>query len=232
MPDGTAELKAPVQVEQPQFQAWNYFPSTVYMVERPDFLPEVKEVSEELLKVAKANAKLDPIYPVRMTGNFFADPRVAKFAEFIGQNSWSILQAQGHAMDHLSVVFTEMWTQEHHKHSLMEQHTHGFGAQLVGFYFIEVPEKSSSIIFHDPRPGKVQTGLMETDMSLITNASNSIHFQPKPGLMIISNAWLPHSFGRHAANKPLKFVHFNMSIQLNANPPVCPNPNTPAVEVI
>jgi uncharacterized protein (TIGR02466 family) len=230
MPDGTQTLEAEAALAEPQIQGWNYFPSTVYTVERPDFLPMVKEVSDERLKIQKAQRKIDPIYPVIMTDSYFADPRVAKFAEFIGQNSWSILQGQGYAMDNLSVVFTEMWTQEHHKHSLMEQHVHGFGAQIAGFYFIEVPDKSSQVIFHDPRAGKVQSNLMEFNMSNVTNASNAIHFNPKPGLMIFSNAWLPHSFGRHAANKPLKFVHFNLTVQVNQNA-VCAVP-PPAAEII
>jgi len=234
MPDGTtAALEVPVEVApaEPQFQTWNYFPSSISMVERPDFLPAVKEVSEERLKIAKAQRKIDSIYPVIMTDNFFADPRVSKFCEFVGQGAWVILQSQGYAMEPLVTTFTEMWTQEHHKHSLMEQHVHGMGAQLVGFYFLEVPEKSSHIVFHDPRAGKVQMGLMEANMNNITNANNTVNFIPKPGLLIIANSWLPHSFGRHAANKPLKFVHFNLSVQLNTTATVTAC-TMPAVEVV
>jgi len=226
MPDGTQEIKT---ATEPQIQMWNYFPSAIYTAEAPQFLTSVKEVSDELLKIAKTQQKLDSIFPAIMTGNYFADPRVADFCAYIGQNSWSILQTQGYAMDNLSVTFTEMWTQEHHKHSLMEQHIHGFGSQLSGFYFLEVPEKSSQVIFHDPRAGKVQANLPEANMAVATPASNAIHFIPKPGLLMISNSWLPHSFGRHAANKPLKFVHFNLTVQL-AQQPVCAVP--PAAEVI
>jgi len=230
MPDGTQPELEAATLAEPQIQGWNYFPSTVYTVERPDFLASVKEVSEERLKIQKAQKKIDPIFPVMMTDNYFADPRIAKFAEFVGQNTWSILQGQGYAMENLSVTFTEMWTQEHHKHSLMEQHVHGFGSQMTGFYFLEVPDKSSQVIFHDPRAGKVQNNLMEANLANITGASNAIHFMPKPGLLIFANSWLPHSFGRHAANKPLKFVHFNLTVQVNQNV-TCAVP-LPAAEIV
>jgi len=227
MPDGTKpELEKPVEN---QLAAWTYFPSVIYTIEKPEFLKAVNEVSEERLKVQKADKKIDPIYPVVMTDNLFTDPRMANFMEFVGTTAWKILSDQGYAMDSLSTTFTEMWTQEHHKHSLMEQHVHGFGAQLIGFYFLEVPDKSSQVIFHDPRAGKVQSNLMEANMSMVTPASNAIHFNPKPGLLIFANSWLPHSFGRHAANKPMKFVHFNLTVQL-AQQPVCAVP--PAAEIV
>jgi len=227
MPDGTQpELQT---TTESQLQGWSYFPSNIYTVERPDFLKAVSEVSEERLKIAKTQRKLDPIYPVMMTDNLFTDPRMADFMQYVGSTAWNILHGQGYAMDNLSTTFTEMWTQEHHKHSLMEQHTHGFGAQLVGFYFLEVPAKSSQAIFHDPRAAKVQINLPEANMGLATAASNAIHFTPKPGLLIFANSWLPHSFGRHAANKPMKFVHFNVAVQ---PAPQTVTVTTPPAEVV
>jgi hypothetical protein len=67
-------------------------------------------------------------------------------------------------------------------------------------------------------------------MNMVTPASNAIHFSPKPGLLMFANSWLPHSFGRHAANKPLKFVHFNVSVQLAAQ--TVSATTLPAAEVV
>jgi len=227
MPDGTqTQLETPVEN---QLASWTYFPSMIYTIEKPEFLKDVKAVSDERLKAAKATRKIDPIYPVMMTDNLFTDERISEFSKYVGSTAWNILQSQGYAMDRLATTFESMWTQEHHKHSLMEQHVHGFGAQLIGFYFLEVPDKSSHVIFHDPRAGKVQGNLPEASMSMVTPASNTIHFNPKPGLLMFANSWLPHSFGRHAANKPMKFVHFNMTVQL-AQQQSCAVP--PAAEII
>lgn len=213
-------------VQNTQLQIAYHFPCPIYLIERPDFLPQVNEVSEEFLK--QQQQAINEIYPVKMTGNYFADPRLDKFAEFVGSTAWNILNEQGYFMQDKVMLFTEMWTQEHHKHSAMEQHVHGYGSQIVGFYFLEAPENSSRVVFHDPRMGKVQIDLPETDINQATIVSKMINFEPKPGLLIFTNAWLAHSFTRHASDKPIKFVHFNLTVQM-AQTANCP---APAAEVI
>ena len=199
-------------VKQTQLQVAYHFPCPIYIIERPDFLEVVNTVSEEALATAKKEQTLNEIYPVHMTGSYFGDPRMAGFSEFVGATAWNILNEQGYAMQDKAVQFTEMWTQEHHKHSAMDAHVHGFGSQIVGFYFLETPEDCSRVVFHDPRAAKVQIDLPEQDMSAATPASKAINFTPKPGMMIFANSWLMHSFTRHAAELPIKFVHFNLTV--------------------
>jgi uncharacterized protein (TIGR02466 family) len=199
-------------VQNTQLQVAYHFPCPIYLIERPDFLETVRAVSEEALEVPRKERDLNEIYPVYMTQSYFADPRLAGFSEFIGATSWNILNEQGFAMQDKVVQFTEMWTQEHHKHSAMDAHVHGFGAQIVGFYFLETPENCSRVVFHDPRSGKVQIDPPEQDMNMATPASKMINFEPKPGLMLFTNSWLAHSFTRHAAEQPIKFVHFNLTV--------------------
>ena len=215
-------------VQNTQLQVAYHFPCPIYLIERPDFLEVVNTVSEEALETAKKTQQLNEIYPVHMTGNYFGDPRMAGFSEFVGATAWNILNEQGYAMQDKVVSFTEMWTQEHHKHSAMDAHVHGFGSQIVGFYFLETPEDCSRVVFHDPRAAKVQIDLPEQDINNATPASKMINFQPKPGLMIFANSWLMHSFTRHAAEQPIKFVHFNLTVQM-AQPAVCP---APAAEIV
>jgi uncharacterized protein (TIGR02466 family) len=205
-------------------EAFHYFPSSVYLVQKPEFLEVVNKVSEEAL--SKITHDVHEIYPMHNTDTYVGDPRLEGFCTYLWQSGWDILQSQGYDMTSVSVMVDAVWTQEHHKHSLMEQHVHGFGTQLVGFYFLETPENCSRAMFHDPRGGKVQINLPEADMSVATPASNTINFAPEPGMMLISNAWLPHSFGRHGSDKPIKFVHFNMSVRYNQT---CA---APAAEVI
>jgi uncharacterized protein (TIGR02466 family) len=200
-------------VTHTQLEVAYHFPCPIYIIERPDFLDAVKAVSDEQLEVARKERDLNEIYPVVMTGNYYADARVTDFANFVGATAWNILQEQGYAMEDKVVQFTEMWTQEHHKHSSMEQHVHGFGVQIVGFYFLETPEDSSRVVFHDPRAGKVQNDLPEQNMANATPASRMVNFEAKEGRLIFSNSWLPHSFTRHASDKPVKFVHFNLTVQ-------------------
>lgn len=215
-------------IQNTQLQVAYHFPCPIYLIERPDFLESVTEVSEEALTQQRKERNLDEIYPAYMTDNYFNDSRINPFVQFVADTAWNILNEQGYAMQGFQTVFTEMWTQEHHKHSAMDQHTHGFGSQIVGFYFLEVPENSSRVVFHDPRMGKSLIDLPETDINQATIASKMINFEPKPGLMIFANSWLAHSFTRHAAENPIKFVHFNLTVQM-AVPAVCP---APAAEIV
>ena len=215
-------------VLQTQLQVAHHFPCPIYIIERPDFLEAVNTVSEEGLAESRKTQSLNEIYPVYMTGNYFGDPRMVGFSEFVGATAWNILNEQGYAMQDKAVQFTEMWTQEHHKHSAMDAHVHGFGSQIVGFYFLETPEDCSRVVFHDPRAAKVQIDLPEQDMGMATPASKMINFTPKPGMMIFANSWLMHSFTRHAADKPIKFVHFNLNV-IPAPQAACP---MPAAEIV
>jgi len=214
-------------VQNTQLQVAYHFPCPIYIIERFDFLEAVNTVSEEALEVQRKNRNLDEIYPVYMTSSYFGDPRMAAFSEFIGATAWNILNEQGYAMQDKAVQFTEMWTQEHYKHSAMDAHVHGFGSQIVGFYFLETPKDCSNVVFHDPRAGKVQIDLPEQNAEMATPASKMINFTPKPGMMIFANSWLAHSFTRHAAEQPIKFVHFNLTVI--QQPQSCP---MPAAEIV
>ena len=215
-------------VQNTQLQVAYHFPCPIYVIERPDFLETVNQVSEEALGEARKTQSLNELYPLYMTSNYFGDPRMAGFSEFVGSTAWNILNEQGYAVQDIGVQFTEMWTQEHYKHSAMDAHVHGFGSQIVGFYFLETPENCSRVVFHDPRAAKMQIDLPEQDMNMATPASKAINFTPKPGMMIFANSWLAHSFTRHAAEQPIKLVHFNLTV-ISAPRQSCP---APAAEVI
>lgn len=197
-------------IKKNELQLVSSFTCPVYLVEKPEFLEDVNSVSEEYLHRQYSKQKLDEIYPVMMTENYADDFRLKKFVEYIGYTSWNILNDQGYDLSNFSLFFESIWTQEHHKQSSMEQHVHAQGVQIVGFYFLEVPENSSRLLFHDPRIGKNFCDLPQKNPNDVTISSQMINFTPKPGLLVFSNAWLPHSFTRNASDKPIKFVHFNI----------------------
>ena len=212
---------------QTNYEASYLFSCPVYFIQRPDFLEDVTAVSEEYLTEARKNQTLNELYPVYMTESYFDESRIRAFAEFVSGTAWNILNEQGYAMQSNAVSFMEMWTQEHYLHSAMDQHVHGHGSQITGFYFLETPEDCSRVLFHDPRAGKAQIDLPEYEMTNATTASKMINFEPKPGMLIFSNSWLAHAFTRHGADKPIKFVHFTLGVSQTPN--ARPNPN---VEVV
>lgn len=202
-------------LEENTWQEYNYFPSSVYILNKPSFLDVVRQVSDEYIEKAKSNHDLNEIYPVYMSDNYVGDPRLNEFASYIAATAWNILNQQGYNMDLFQTVLTDMWTQQHYKHSSMEEHTHKFGSVISGFYFIESPKNCSRPMLHDPRPAKIISGLPERNMNQVSHATDTIHFEPVPGMFLFTNSWLPHSFTRHAAPDPIKFVHFNLSVQRN-----------------
>ena len=198
-----------------------YFPAPVYFIEKPEFLQSVSAVSEERLIEARKSHDLDDIYPVYMTGNYYEDERIEDFVSYVGSTVWNILNEQGYHMDNFLVHFSEMWTQEHYKHSAMEQHVHP-GSVMVGFYFLETPDNSSKVVFHDPRAGKIMVDLPQKDQSMATMSSQMINFTPRPGLLMFAPGWMAHSFTRHMAMSPIKFVHFNLYAKYNEPVCICP----------
>lgn len=190
-----------------------YFPTIIYQIDKPEFLDAVQSVSEGALIDARKNANLDDIYPVYMTGNLFDVPEIIPFQYYVGGTAYNILKDQGYKLDGFEPYFSEMWCQEHYKHSGMEQHVHGAGSQIVGFYFLDTPENCSRVVFHDPRPAKPMNSWQEQDVGKATTASGMINFVPKPGLLMFANAWLPHSFSRHGSDDPIRFIHFNIGLR-------------------
>lgn len=193
-----------------------HFPVGMYTVNKPEFLERVREVATEAINQVKSERpQLHELYPVYQTGNIFNDPRIADFVEVVARSAWNILDSQGYQMVDMATTYTEMWVQEHYKHSAMDQHIHANGAQIVGFYFLETPENCSWPVLHDPRVGKVQTNLPEKNPGAATFASNTISLKPEPGLLFFSNAWVPHSFTRHGSDTPFRFIHFTLTVVPN-----------------
>jgi hypothetical protein len=208
-----------------------YFPTYLYSIEKPEFIDAVSKVSEAALFDVKKEKTFNDIYPAYMTGNIFDELEIIPFQHYVGSTAYNLLKSQGYNLSGFEPYFSEMWCQEHYKHSAMEQHVHGAGSQMVGFYFLDCPENCSRAVFHDPRSGKTQINWTEDEVSNVTAASIAVNIVPKPGLLIFTNAWLPHSFTRHGADEPMRFIHFNIGLRpaINRSANVCV---APAAEII
>jgi len=210
--EGTNETVQPTV----QLDAFNYFPTPVYKVNNPSFLNDVRLLMKSMVDEIKKTRKMHPLFPLYQTDNMVGNPAAKPLLDYIGATSWNILQSQGYNMDGVSVYFHEAWGQEHYKHSLHEEHVHGGGSQLVGFYFLDTPKDSSRLVVHDPRPAKRILNLPERDMSQVTIGSTAINFEANPGDLYILPSWVPHSFGRHGAKNPLRFIHFTVGVSYQA----------------
>lgn len=208
-----------------KLEEMSYFTSPVYVIRKPEFLDQVRAVSNKYIDKSKnkhCKGKCDdcdckPNNKLSlMTASYSHEEQIAEFSQYVSQTAWNILSSQGYAMDNLVTYFTEMWTQEHQKYSSMETHIHGAGAQISAFYFLDAPKKGCRMVIHDPRPGKVIINLPQTDDKKITMGSPQVVFTPEPGTLIFTNSWLPHSFTRNMSNEPVRFVHMNLSVTFQA----------------
>jgi hypothetical protein len=207
-----------------QLEEINYFATTIYAVEKRDFLSPIRAISDKYLEESKNCLGKNMTV---MTQNFSNDPEALEFAQYVSQTAWNILASQGYAMNDGVTYFTEMWTQEHNFQSSMDQHFHGNGAQISAFYFLEVPDKACKLIVYDPRAAKVIINLPQADADKMTPASPFGVFSPKEGVIIFTPAWLPHSFSRNMnSEKPMKFVHMNIAVA------AAPQAEDPMVEII
>jgi uncharacterized protein (TIGR02466 family) len=199
-------------METRQFHVENLFVSNAYFLEVPEFLDVTRQVSQEFLfKQKEKNLPTNSLYPVNQTEHL-SDERLTEFIQYLCDCGFNILHSQGFNMDGWVVICKELWCQDHAKSSGHEEHVHGFGMQLTGIYFLDVPQDSTRLLFHDPRPAKRQVNMYEKDMNQLTYASTMVNFEPKPGLLAFTNSWLPHSFTRNASDEPVRFIHFNLGV--------------------
>jgi hypothetical protein len=188
-----------------------FFACPVYSISCPDFLKSVSKVSDESLIESKSTAEMNQLWPHMMSGDFSQDSRIGDFTQYVLSTCWNVLVSQGYMMENYDLGFTAMWSQEHHQNSDMPEHVHSDFSQLVAFYFLEVTDDGSAMVLHDPRPGKVQIDLQPQDIKNITHASRQVFIKPKAGDLIITNAYLAHSFTRNMSKTPTKFVHMNIA---------------------
>ncbi len=192
------------------------FPSAILRGSAPEFLNAAKVVSQEYIARVNPNCwnvcQSEAMFDVRLDG----------LLEIISRSSFEMLSEQGYDMTNAQTSVTQFWAQEFTKHGQHMEHVHSFGAQVTGFYFVEVPKDSAYPVVFDPRPGKKQISLPQTDQSQVTFASEQIVMAVQPGDLILMNAWLPHGFTRHESNSKMQFIHFTVNVE----------PRAPQVEII
>lgn len=192
-------------------ERFDYFVSSVYTENCQTFLETMKEISDGYNLSVK-----DQMY---QSDNFAYDIRAQEFANHVAQNAWDILNSQGYAMHRLETRLNELWLQVYSKYDYMPQHIHSGYSHISGFYFLDVPENSGRIIAIDPRAGKNQINLPERNREEVTHASDMVNFNPYPGLLLMTNSWLPHALVGHMTDERMKVLHFNITVKDYIPPP-------------
>ena len=195
----------------------NYFNTTIWSEQKPEFLKSLTKASNKYIKDARTREKKF----IKEHGDFgrsyhstplTADNDFLDFRNYIGQKSWEFLDYHGYDMKHYTTMFSEMWVQEFSKKGGGHHSTHLHWNQHVsGFYFLKCSEKTSFPIFHDPRPAAKITKLrLKPDLKGIFYGTERIHYRPQPGTLIIFPGYLEHEYAVDHGKAPFRFIHWNI----------------------
>ena len=196
----------------------NYFNTTIWSEQKPEFIKSLTKASNKYIKAAKTFPEAKK--HIKENGDFgrsyhstplTADNDFRDFRDYIGQKSWEYLDHQGFDMSQYVTMFSEMWVQEFAKKGGGHHSAHVHWNQHVsGFYFLKASEKTSMPIFHDPRTGARSTKLKMKDQKGVLAGSELIHFKPTPGTLIIFPGYLEHEFSVDFGIEPFRFIHWNI----------------------
>jgi hypothetical protein len=116
-------------------------------------------------------------------------------------------------MKQYEVTLGELWVQEFSKNGGGCSPAHIDSNQHVsGFYFLKCSDKTSYPVFHEPRTGARATKLkMKSNISSIMNGTDTVHFKPTPGTLIIFPGYLEYEFVVDHGKAPFRFIHWSLS---------------------
>ena len=197
----------------------NYFNTTIWSEQKPEFIKSLTKASNKYIKAAK-NC-LEAKAHIKKFGDFgrsyhstplTTDNDFRDFRNYIGQKSWEYLNYQGYDMQQYTTMFSEMWVQEFSKNGGGHHSAHVHWNQHVsGFYFLKAGEKTSYPIFHEPRTGARATKLkMKLNLKDILSGNDLVHYRPQPGTLLIFPGFLEHEFSIDFGLEPFRFIHWNI----------------------
>ena len=195
-----------------------YFKTPVYVEEKPEWVDPINKVCDGYIKKAKdlhkeqiKKQKGSDFGLVAHSHPIAEDPKLKKYITHLGNRSWEFLDTMGYDLKNHTCVFTECWVQEFPKDGGGHHNSHVHPNNHVsGFFYLHREENSPLPVFHDPRPAALISALPEKDSSQITYASQAVHWQPKPGTLILQPAYITHQYSVGGPNKPFRFIHFNI----------------------
>ena len=135
--------------------------------------------------------------------------------EYILLKSSEFLLKFGYTEDTCKKLFIcQMFANEMFQGEYHPLHRHP-RAIVSGVFYLQVPEGSSPIIFHDPRPHTEYIGPDENAVSKNTYNVSEFGIKPKVGDIVLFNSWLPHSVPLSAfqVKEGRIAVSFNVSVR-------------------
>jgi uncharacterized protein (TIGR02466 family) len=198
----------------------DYFKTPIWSEDKPEFIKSLNKASDKYITAAKKRPESKKY--LKQFGDFGRswnstalthDNNFLDFRTYAGQKSWEFLNEHGYDMKQYTTVFSEMWAQEFSKKGGGHHSAHIHWNQHVsGFYFLKCSEKTSFPIFHEPRTGARATKLkLKPELKGVFHGTETVHFNIKPGVLIIFPGYMEHEFAVDHGKEPFRFIHWNIT---------------------
>lgn len=184
---------------------YDYFPSSVYREEHPDWVNYIRQVVQKYYDQAASIGILD------QTGHMAGDPNLKFLVDYLVLASDTILREQGYNMDKYELYVSGLWGQDVKCNGSTNVHVHK-NSQICGWFFLDTPEGGAYPVYHEPRMNKQMIELDYVQGPELTNASPFVHFNNvKPGTILMANSWMQHQLTQNNSQEETKSVHFIVS---------------------
>jgi uncharacterized protein (TIGR02466 family) len=184
---------------------YDYFPSSVYREEHPDWVEYTRQVVQKYYDQTAPNDVLG------QTGHMANDPDLKFLVDYLLLASDTILRGQGYDMDKYELCVSGLWGQDVKCNGGTNVHVHK-NSQICGWFFLETPEGCAYPVYHEPRMNKQMVELDHTRGDALTHASSEVHFNNiKPGTILMANSWMQHQLIQNNSQAQTKSVHFIVS---------------------
>jgi uncharacterized protein (TIGR02466 family) len=184
---------------------YDYFPSSVYREEHPDWVGYTRQVVQKYYDQAASSGMLD------QTAHMANDLDLKFLVDYLILASDTILREQGYDMDKYELYVSGLWGQDVKCNGSTNVHVHK-NSQICGWFFLETPEGGAYPVYHDPRMNKQMVELDYVRGAELVNASSEVHFNNiKPGTILMANSWMQHQLMQNNSKAQTKSVHFIIS---------------------
>lgn len=199
-----------------------YFSSPVYHEQKDEWIDELNTLCDPYIAKARKNREEDnkklltigyknDIGQTYHSAPLEADENFRFFHNYMAEKSRWVLDDMGYDMENYNLIYTESWVQEFSFNGAGHHwfHTHP-NCHISGFFFLEASDKTSKPMFQDPRVAHVPLKLKEKDGSKVTNANDIIHYNVKPGTLMLFPAYMSHAYQVDHGIEPFRFIHINI----------------------
>ena len=191
-----------------------FFPTCIHSASNPGYLDLMRYTHEKYINIARRSQEKNNVYQFTVSDNYPRDKDIFPFVQFIKESCAQALVQQGYDTNVYDLEVVDLFSQEHEFASNMEPHFHN--NFFTALYFLDVPPNVRAL-FYDPRDLKVYASIKEANINNSSPATSIINYMPEPGLLLITNSWLKHSFTRNPTSAPFKFIHMGINVYYNPN---------------